>query len=243
MRLITAILLLIFWPGTFLLGQRSVFFSQNISTVIIGSNTISFIAAASGSASSGTVTTSTTLNVLLNDTLIAVCGSGGSVNTFTITDTIGNTFGKNTHLLDLTVGNTDMLYTVATSSNSSDSFSCTNSSSASSDVITVLQYRGGISSGISDAATNGAATSAASWTTGTFSTTTPNEVVVQCSDMNHSLIAGTIGGVAATIRFQGGIGGFSCQDVIFNSVQTGITATLNISGGSGNYNGQLGSFR
>jgi hypothetical protein len=204
---------------------------------------IAYIANASGTGSAGTGSTTGSLNVTAGDKLIVFCVSGGANNTMTMTDTIGNTFGKGTHQNDASIGNTDMFYAVSSASNAADSFTCTNSNGANNITLVALQYRGGASSGIADVLTNNAGISGA-WTTSAFNTSAAQEVVVQCAEVGTYTAAGQIGGVTAIRRFDSGVTSFdvSCQDVIFSSIQTSITASITIVGSS-SYNGQMGAFK
>jgi hypothetical protein len=187
------------------------------------------------------VTTSTSLNVVVGDKLIVFCKTGGGNNTLTVTDTAGNTFSKGTHQNDAVIGNTDMFYSVVATSNAADYFTCNSSNSANFSALIALQYRGGATSGIADVLLNAAATSGV-WTSSAFSTATAQELVVQCMATDGTPTGGTIGGATANVRVAGSSTTPACQDYIFTSTQTLITATYTITG-TGDYNGQLGAFK
>jgi hypothetical protein len=205
-----------------------------------GGGAITRGAVASGTGSAGTGTTNS-LNVAAGDHLIAWCKTGGANNTISMTDTIGNTFNKGTHQNDASFGNTELFYAISSGSNAADIFTCTNSNAANFITIVALQYQGGASSAINDVLMNSAG-SGGNWTTAAFSTANVNEVVVQCF-VAVAGAAGTIGSVAGTLRYNsGGTNPTLCQDAIFTSIQTSITAQLLIPG-TGSYNGQMGAFK
>jgi hypothetical protein len=178
--------------------------------------------------------------VVSGDKLVIYCKTGGANNTISLTDTIGNTFSKGTHQNDGSLGNTDLFYAYSSGSNAADFFTCTNNNSANPDMI-ALQYRGGATSGAADVLQN-AASASGGWATSGFSTTAANEVVVQCLTSNVMPSAGPIGGNTANVRVAGGTYTPYCEDYIFTTAQTGITAETYLPG-TGAYNGQMGAFK
>jgi hypothetical protein len=205
-----------------------------------GGGAISYIANATGSGTGGTGTTSTSLNVVSGDKLVIFCQTNGANNTISLTDTIGNTFSKGTHQNDASIGNSDLFYAYSSGSNAADFFTCTNNNAANPNIV-ALQYRGGATSGAADVLQNGAAVSG-TFTTTSFSTTAANEVVVQCLTSNVTPSAGPIGGNTANVRVAGGSYTPYCQDYIFTSTQSSITASATLPG-TGAYNGQMGAFK
>jgi hypothetical protein len=178
--------------------------------------------------------------VVSGDKLVIFCQTNGANNTISLTDTIGNTFTKGTHQNDGSIGNSDLFYAYSSGSNAADFFTCTNNNAANPSIV-ALQYRGGSTSGTADVLQNAAGSSGA-YTTTSFSTTAANEVVVQCMAASNPPFAGPIGGFTGNLRVAGGSFVPGCQDYIFTSTQSSITAAFGISG-SGNFNGQMGAFK
>jgi len=202
--------------------------------------------AVEASTATGTVT-SGTLNVLAGDKIIAMCRSGGSANTITLTSTGGDSPSYTTHETDGNIGNTQIAYIGNAAANASDAFTCNFTGSPGGRDIIVMQFRGGLTSSILDTQLQGAiGSTTATLTTGSFSTATGNEVVVLCgaNDSNNNVYAaGAIGGTTATLSTASPIQDLGCEYLIETAPQTSITATMTTTTTTPHWNWQMGAFK
>lgn len=165
--------------------------------------------------------------------------TGNVITGFTVTSSPSNTFVKlNAQLNGVTGPAIQDSYALNVGA-ASTTFTCTPNTSAAHLSMVVLIYSGLLTSGAFDVQATGTSTSSSAVTTGTFSTATNVEVVIDCAGSlgaGPAWTAGSIDSATAILRQVDSISpayGASygaCEDIITSARQTNITAAISSTG-------------
>ena len=189
------------------------------------------------------------LTVTAGQLVYNYCRSAGNPTAIVTTDTLGNIWTPLT--IEHNGSSTGQTSYSFITTGGSDNFICTTSSSFPyQSLITLVHNAGSLTTLDTQVGSTNAAV--ASYTSPSFSTSTSNGLIIVCastSTNSAAWMAGTIGGVSATIRGVSNTGGIgatadsACEELITTSPQTSITAIGLGIGGSRDYVGTVGAFK
>lgn len=222
---------------------------NNTATTWPGPSTYTFVASTFKNEASGSTPA---LTLTAGDFVFLFCsGSGTSSTTYTASSTPSNTWvGIGT--AQVASGNvTQGFYTLSAGSGST-TFLCTQGGSGGTGNLSpiALQYHysgagAALDTGISSTSAGGPTYVSSSFTT------TSADLIIQCARAgadNVKWVGGVIGSGTATVRnaarqLPNSITDSACQDIIFSTTQSGITAAMNAPSTSGTYPYVVGAFK
>jgi hypothetical protein len=194
----------------------------------------------------GTNVTSS-LSITTGNLIVLSCRHGTTfVSPSNVTDTIGNVFTDFAIASNSASGAIDGYWAISSGTNAADVISCNFASSVGGRSIVALQYSGVASTTPLDAtSTNASTTLTSSFSTGPFTTTSTNEVIVGMGSGgggSQTIAAGSGYTMEASTTF-GGSTAIGTEDKIVSSIQTGVSSTIQTVSGSQNWMFIAGTFK
>lgn len=190
---------------------------------------IAFVSTSTAGGTAAATTATTSINTISGNLLSVECRHGTTfVNPTSVTDTIGNTYTNAVIASNTVAGAISGYWAISSGSNASNIVSCNFASSVSNRVIAVQQHSGTAQTNPLDVTSTAAtASSVTSLTSGAYTTTNANEVIITYVDANSD---GTVTSVSSpfvpvflTAAAFGNGGAYN----IVSTIQTAQTVTWN----------------
>lgn len=192
---------------------------------------IAFVSTSTAGGVAAATTATTSINTISGNLLSVECRHGTTfVNPTSVTDTIGNTYTNAVIASNTVAGAISGYWAISSGSNAANIVSCNFASSVSNRVIAVQQHSGIAQTNPLDVTSTAAtASSVTSLTSGAYTTTNANEVIITYVDANSD---GSVTSVSApftaTFLTAAAFGNGGAYNIV-STIQTAQTVTWNFS--------------